>query len=111
MYDESNHTLATETYKYGIYLMLASLIPTIIALVHVYLTNPSKNQKNSHTSNSLLWIWMLMILSVIFFPMVQIYFYILLIILPADTPDEKNKLKESIYNHWILFDFYPFKEN
>ena len=85
IFDETDDNFQITTFKYGVYLLLASMLPTIIAMIHIGL---SKDVGIINKVDSI-WSWILMIIGGIFFPFVPTFFYLLLIICPEDTLQEE----------------------
>ena len=74
MYDETSGSVAMDTVKYGLYLVAASLVPAIVAMIHVTVSREEEG------GGSQLWLGAGIALSVLLFPFVPIYFYIKLLI-------------------------------
>ena len=88
IFDETDDSFQIATFKYGVYLPLARLLPTIIAMILIGL---SKDYGIINKFDSI-WSWILMIIGGIFFPFVPPFFYLLLIICPKDTFEEREKI-------------------
>ena len=66
IFDETDDSFQIATFKYGVYLPLARLLPTIIAMILIGL---SKDYGIINKFDSI-WSWILMIIGGIFFPFV-----------------------------------------
>ena len=91
IFDETDDSFQTATFKYGLYLLFASMFPTIIAMIHIGL---SKDVGIVNKVDSI-WGWIFMVVGGIFFPFVPTFFYLLLIICPKDTFEERQKYKKN----------------
>ena len=94
MYDETSGSVAEATVKYGVYLVVASLVPAIIAVVHVTV---SGEEAGNHGRGSQLWLGAGIVLSVLLFPFVPIYFYIKLLITSNHVNLEEEKAQKVVY--------------
>ena len=93
MYDETSGSVADATVKYGVYLVVASLVPAIIAVVHVTVSG----EEGEEGRGSQLWLGAGIVLSVILFPFVPIYFYIKLLITSNHVNLEEEKAQKVVY--------------
>lgn len=93
MYDETSGSVAEATVKYGVYLVVASLVPAIIAVVHVTVSG----EEGEEVEGSQLWLGAGIVFSVLLFPFVPIYFYIKLLITPNQVNQEKEKAQKVVY--------------
>ena len=92
MYDETSGSVAINTVKYGLYLVVASLVPAIVAVIHVTVSREEEG------GGSQLWLGAGIVLSVLLFPFVPIYFYIKLLTTPNQaSQDEMRAQKVSRY--------------
>ena len=95
MYDETSGSVAEATVKYGVYLVVASLVPAIIAVVHV--TVSGEEEAGNQGRGSQLWLGAGIVLSVLLFPFVPIYFYIKLLITSNHVNLEEEKAQKVVY--------------
>ena len=91
MYDEISGSVAGDTVKYGLYLVVASLVPAIIAVIHVMV---SREEEEGEGRGSQLWLGAGIVLSVLLFPFVPIYFYIKLLITPSQASQDEIKAQK-----------------
>lgn len=98
MYDETSGSVAEATVKYGVYLVVASLVPAIIAVVHVTVSG----EEGEEVEGSQLWLGAGIVFSVLFFPFVPIYFYIKLLITPNQVNQEEEKAQKVVYVSWVV---------
>ena len=105
IYDETTGSLAEDTVKYGVFLVVASLVPAIIAVIHTSVSW----EAGARETGSQLWAGAGILLSVLLFPFVPIYFYIKLLVTsnPAKEEDirvQKVDIKiESNFLKFIIF--------
>ena len=92
MYDETSSSVAEATVKYGFYLVVASLVPAIIAVVHV--TVSGEEEAGDQGRGSQIWLGAGIVLSVLLFPFVPIYFYIKLLITSNQPNQEEEKAQK-----------------
>ena len=92
MYDETSSSVAEATVKYGVYLVVASLVPAIIAVVHV--TVSGEEEAGDQGRGSQIWLGTGIVLSVLLFPFVPIYFYIKLLITSNQANQEEEKAQK-----------------
>ena len=81
IYDERTGFLALSTVKYGLFYLLASLVPTIIASLHINFTSYESRKVGT---------WISILCSFVFFPFVQVYHYLQLLINLAKCSAEKK---------------------
>ena len=91
MYDETSGSVAGDTVKYGLYLVVASLVPAIIAVIHVMVSREEEEEEEEQERGSQLWLGAGIVLSVLLFPFVPIYFYIKLLITPSQASQDEIK--------------------
>ena len=84
IYDETTGSLAEDTVKYGVFLVVASLVPAIIAVIH---TSVSWEAGARETGAGIL-------LSVLLFPFVPIYFYIKLLVTSNHAKEEDIRVQK-----------------
>lgn len=89
IYDETSGSVAGDTVKYGLYLVVASLVPAIIAVIHVMVSREEEQGRGSQ-----LWLGAGIVLSVLLFPFVPIYFYIKLLITPNLASQDEIKAQK-----------------
>ena len=92
MYDETSGSVAGDTVKYGLYLVVASLVPAIIAVIHVMVSREEEEEEQGRGSQ--LWLGAGIVLSVLLFPFVPIYFYIKLLITPSQASQDEIKAQK-----------------
>ena len=88
MYDETSGSVAMDTVKYGLYLVAASLVPAIVALIHVTVSREEEG------GGSQLWLGAGIALSVLLFPFVPIYFYIKLLTTPNQASQDEMRAQK-----------------
>ena len=93
MYDETSGSVAGDTVKYGLYLVVASLVPAIIAVIHVMVSREEEEGEDKERGSQL-WLGAGIVLSVLFFPFVPIYFYIKLLITPSQASQDEIKAQK-----------------
>ena len=93
MYDETSSSVAEATVKYGVYLVVASLVPAIIAVVHVTMSG-EEEEAGDQGRGSQIWLGAGIVLSVLLFPFVPIYFYIKLLITSNQANQEEEKAQK-----------------
>ena len=81
IYDERTGFVALSTVKYGLFYLLASLLPTIIASLHINFTNLESRKLGT---------WISILCSFVFFPFVQVYHYLQLLIKSGNCTAEKK---------------------
>ena len=81
IYDERTEFVALSTVKYGLFYLLASLLPTIVASLHINFTSYESRKLGT---------WISILCSFVFFPFVQVYHYLQLLINLARCPAEKK---------------------
>ena len=89
MYDETSGSVAEDTVKFGLYLVVASLVPAIVAVIHV-----TVSREEEEGGGSQLWLGAGIVLSVLLFPFVPIYFYIKLLITPNQASQDEIKAQK-----------------
>ena len=88
MYDETLGSVAMDTVKYGLYLVAASLVPAIVAVIHVTVSREEEG------GGSQLWLGAGIALSVLLFPFVPIYFYIKLLTKPNQASQDEMRAQK-----------------
>ena len=88
MYDETSGSVAMDTVKYGLYLVAASLVPAIVAVIHVTVSREEEG------GGSQLWLGAGIALSVLLFPFVPIYFYIKLLTTPHQASQDEMRAQK-----------------
>ena len=88
MYDETSGSVAMDTVKYGLYLVAASLVPAIVAVIHVTVSREEEG------GGSQLWLGAGIALSVLLFPFVPIYFYIKLLTTPNQASQDEMRAQK-----------------
>ena len=101
IYDETSHSPAPATARYGLCLVLAGLLPTLAAVLHLPRAQVSCHwsrrsiyspliggegailSSDWSTAQSKARLWARLGLSVLFFPLVPAYFYLQLILRPS----------------------------
>ena len=102
MYDETSGSVAEATVKYGVYLVVASLVPAIIAVVHVTVSGEEEEEEGR---GSQLWLGAGIVTSVLLFPFVPIYFYIKLLITSNHVNLEEEKAQKVVCMFIYMFCF------
>ena len=115
MYDETSGSVAEDTVKYGLYLVVASLVPAIIAVIHVRMSKEEgEGDVEDQGRGAQLWLGAGIVLSVLFFPLVPIYFYIKLLVTSNQLSQEEIKAQKVLIDssmhcigihiiHYILY--------
>ena len=88
IYDETSGSVAMDTVKYGLYLVAASLVPAIVAVIHVTVSREEEG------GGSQLWLGAGIALSVLLFPFVPIYFYIKLLTTPNQASQDEMRAQK-----------------
>ena len=90
VYDETSGSVAEDTVKFGLYLVVASLVPAIVAVIHVTVSR----EEEEEGGGSQVWLGAGIVLSVLLFPFVPIYFYIKLLITNNQASQDEIKAQK-----------------